>query len=59
MATNKNVKKAQTGVNVPPMGISPVQPQLDFMSFDEQFGGYTPPPACFLIFKIVQNLEVV
>ena len=29
------------------MGISPVQPQLDFMSFDEQFGGYTPPPAMF------------
>ena len=47
MATNKNVKKAQTGVSVPPMGTNPVQPQLDFMSFDEQFGGYTPPPAMF------------
>tara|TARA_B100001778_G_scaffold197786_1_gene163171 strand:+ start:3121 stop:15627 length:12507 start_codon:yes stop_codon:yes gene_type:complete len=47
MASKENVKKAQVGANIPPMSTNPITPQLDFMSFDEQFGGYTPPPAMF------------
>ena len=47
MASNKDLKEAQQGANVPPMATSPVTPQLDFASFDAQFGGYTPPPNMF------------
>jgi hypothetical protein len=47
MASKKDLKKAQQGVNIPPMATSPITPQLDFGSFDAQFGGYTPPPNMF------------